>query len=85
MNRYPRLLTAGIVAWLLILPAWAGIADDISIPVFKQLRFSPDAIAIVLPQGVYKINRKPGIAEAIDQQTLATEITVAQHHALPSV
>lgn len=61
--------------WLLALPAQAGIADDISIPVFKELRFSRDSIALVLPQGVYKISRKPSTAEPIDQKTLATEFT----------
>ncbi len=63
----------GSVVWLLALPTQAGIADDISLPVFKEMRFSRDSIALVSPHGVYKIGRKPGIAEPIDQQILSKE------------
>ena len=73
MNRLARLLAASIAAWLLISPARAGIADDISIPVFKELRFSRDSVAIVLPHGTYTINRKPSFAKQIYQRTLTAQ------------
>lgn len=75
MLGFLRSLAGGIAVWLLALPVQAGIADDISIPVFKELRFSRDSIALVLPHGIYKISRKPGIAEPIGQKTLAIEFT----------
>lgn len=62
-----------IALWLLVLPAQAAIADDVSIPVFRELRFSRDSIAVVFPHGAYKIGRKPGVAEPIDFQTFRTE------------
>lgn len=78
MNRCACLLAASLATLLWISPAFAGIADDISIPVFKELRFSRDSIAIVLPHGTYTINRKPGIAKQINQRTLAVQFVASK-------
>lgn len=61
------------LGWTLCLSAMAGVAQDISIPVFTELRFSRDAIAIVTLQGTYRLDRGQEVRTPISTEMLATD------------
>lgn len=66
------LMLSFFFAGSICVPVMAGVARDISNPVFVELQFSKDAVVMVTQDGIYKINRKPGVSEPISFSEMKT-------------